>query len=194
MAKSIPEYFDANPQWKAELDYLRNLALSTEMNETLKWGIPTYTINNKNVLSIGAFKSYVGLWFTQGVFLNDHANVLINAQEGTTKGMRQWRFGSISEMDASLILSYIHEAIENQKEGKEIKIERKVIAVPEQLQKLLDADPQLKKAFEKFTPGKQKEFSEHILAAKREETKLKRLDKIIPMILEGIGLNDKYRK
>ncbi|MFY0643069.1 MAG: YdeI/OmpD-associated family protein [Bacteroidia bacterium] len=193
MAKSIPEYFDSNPEWKAELEYLRNLTLSTEMVETLKWGIPTYTINGKNVVSIGAFKSYVGLWFFQGVFLSDYANVLINAQEGTTKGLRQWRFESIEHMDASLILSYLEEAIQNQKDGKEIKIERKKVAIPEILQKQLEADVELKKAFEKFTAGKQREFNEYLNSAKREETKLKRLDKIIPMVLNGIGLNDKYR-
>ncbi len=193
MAQSIPTYFDKHPNWHAELDYLRNLLLSTELVETLKWGIPTYTIDNKNVVGIGAFKTYVGLWFFQGVFLTDHAMKLINAQEGTTKGMRQWRFQSIEEMDASLILSYLTEAIQNQKDGKEIKAEKKQVPMPKLLQKALKNDTQLRTAFEQLTSGKQKEFKQYITEAKREETKHKRLEKIMPMILSGTGLNDNYR-
>lgn len=195
MAKSIPEYFESNKEWHAELDYLRHLLLGTELVETLKWGIPTYTIANKNVLGIAAFKSYVGMWFYQGVFLTDHANVLINAQEGVTKGMRQWRFSSIEEMNASLILSYVEEAIQNQKEGKEIKIERnKAFDIPAELKDVLNKDAKLTTAFKRLTSFKQKEYAQYIESAKQQATKLKRIDKICPMILDNIGLNDKYRK
>jgi uncharacterized protein YdeI (YjbR/CyaY-like superfamily) len=194
MATSVEEYFEKNPKWEKELENLRNVLLRTEFIETLKWGIPTYTINKKNVVSIAAFKNYVGLWFTNGSFLKDDYQQLINANEGKTKGMRQWRFTSVEEIDERLILEYSYEAIQNQKEGKEIKIQRnKPLIIPIELEIVLGENSKLKILFEGFTKSKQREFAEHISSAKRETTRLKRLEKIIPMILSGVGLNDKYR-
>jgi uncharacterized protein YdeI (YjbR/CyaY-like superfamily) len=83
---------------------MREILCSTELKETIKWGTPVYTINDKNIVGLGSFKSYVGLWFYQGVFLKDEAGVLINATEGITKAMRQWRFNSVEEIDDRLIL------------------------------------------------------------------------------------------
>lgn len=194
MANSVEEYFEKNSKWEKELEKLRKALLKTECIETLKWGIPTYTINKKNVVSIAAFKEYVGLWFTNGSFLNDEHKKLINAQEGKTKGMRQWRFNSIGEIDEGLILEYLYEAIQNQKEGKEIKIERnKPLILPPELKHILKENKELKMLFEGFTKSKQREFAEHISSAKRDITKQVRIEKIIPMILNGVGLHDKYR-
>jgi len=160
----------------------------------IKWSIPTYTINNKNVLGIAGFKNYVGLWFFQGVFLKDEENVLINAQEDKTKGLRQWRFKNKSEIKESLILKYVKEAIENQKLGKEIAINRKKeTVIPRELREALDANTTTKTFFENLTPYKQREYCEYIATAKRESTKQSRLKKIIPMIEQGVGLSDKYR-
>ena len=134
--------------------------------------------------------------FTRVRFSRIRRKKLINAQEGKTKGLRQWRFESADEVKASrdLILSYAEEAIQNQLDGKVVKVERKAgVAIPEQLQKELDSDATLAERFASFTPGKQREFANHVAEAKREETKLKRIDKIKPMILDGVGLNDKYR-
>lgn len=181
-------------QWKELLTALRKILLSTELVETIKWGIPTYTINNKNVIGMGAFKTYAGIWFFNGVFLRDEMNVLINAQEGQTRGMRQWRFQDLSELDHDLIKAYVEEAIANQKEGKEIKPQKKDLIIPPELEKALNQDPKLKEYFNKFTTGKKREFAEHISEAKRDETKLKRLEKIKGLILQQIGLNDKYRR
>ncbi|MDT0553314.1 YdeI/OmpD-associated family protein [Urechidicola vernalis] len=193
---SVEEYIENHSEWLQELEFLRELTFKTTFEETVKWGAPTYTVNGKNVMGIGAFKSYVGLWFFNGSFLTDKENKLINAQDGKTKGMRQWRFNSIKEMDPNLILSYMNEAIENQKEGKTIKVAKpkKEVLIPVELKAALDSDQKLKDAFEKFTPSKQREFTEHISSAKREATKQSRIEKIVPMILQGIGLHDKYRK
>ncbi len=194
MATSVEEYFEKHPKWKKELERLRNTLLKTEFIETLKWGIPTYTINKKNVVSIAAFKEYVGLWFTNGSFLNDDHQKLINANEGKTKGMRQWRFNTIDEIDERLILEYAYEAIQNQKDGKEIKIDRnKPLDIPVELESILSKNKELKALFEGFTKSKQREFAEYISSAKRDITKQVRLEKIIPMILSGVGLHDKYR-
>lgn len=193
MAKSVEEYLDKNPNWFSELSLLREIFLETEMVEEVKWGMPTYTINKKKVVGIAGFKEYFGIWFFQGVFLEDPLKVLVNAQEGKTRGMRHWKFSDIKEVKKDLILPYVEEAIQNCKEGKEIKIEKKALIIPSLLQDALDSDSALKAAFNNFTHGKKREFAEHISEAKREATKISRLQKIIPMIINGIGLNDKYR-
>lgn len=193
MAQSVEEYFDDNPEYRDLLDKLRSLLNSTELVETVKWGIPTYTINNKNVVGIGAFKTYAGIWFFNGVFLEDKAKKLINAQEGKTKGMRQWRFESINDIDDQLLLSYVAEAIQNQKDGKEVKPEKKPLIIPDELKEALASDAQLSEQFDQLSLTNKRDYAEHIAEAKREETKQKRLDKIIPMIMDGVGLNDKYK-
>lgn len=194
-SKTVEEYIKNHQNWEKEISYLRMIALKTSFEETVKWGVPTYTVNGKNVVGIGAFKNYVGLWFFNGSFLNDPHKKLINAQEGKTKGLRQWRFTSLDEIDEGLILEYLNEAIENQKAGKSIKITRgnKPVVIPLELQKTLDNDKDLKLLFDGFTNSKQREYCEYIADAKRESTKLSRLEKIIPMILSGVGLHDKYR-
>ncbi|MBQ4819076.1 DUF1801 domain-containing protein [Aquimarina sp. MMG016] len=192
--KSVEEFISKKSEWKDALEKLRSIMLSTELVETVKWGIPAYTVNGKNVVGIGAFKSYVGIWFYNGVFLKDTEKKMINAQEGKTKGLRQWRFNSVHEIDENLVLQYVKEAIQNQKEGKEIKPEKsKPIDIPVELANALEENSDLKKSFEELTPFKQKEYIEYIAMAKREATRLSRLEKSVPMILEGIGLNDKYR-
>ena len=192
--KTVEEFISKKNEWKEALKKLRSILSSTEMEETVKWGAPTYTVQGKNVVGLGAFKSYVGIWFFQGVFLKDADNVLINAQDGKTKGLRQWRFNSVDDINEDLVLQYVNEAIQNQKEGKEIKPEKsKKVEIPEELLSALKAEVTLKESFEKLTPFKQKEYAEYITTAKREVTKMSRLEKIKPMILEGIGLHDKYR-
>lgn len=193
--KSVEEFISKKTEWKQSLELLTSIMRSTEMAETIKWGVPTYTINDKNVVGLSAFKSYVGIWFHQGVFLKDPYDKLINAQEGKTKGLRQWRFSSFEEINKDQILEYVLEAIQNQKEGKEIAIKRssKEIEMPNRLKTELEQNKELKTSFGKLTPFKQKEYMEYISTAKRDATKDSRLQKITPMILEGIGLNDKYR-
>lgn len=192
-ASTVDEYIIKTPEWQEELMFLRNILLSTELKEEVKWGGPCYTLEGKNVIMIGAFKAYVGIWFYQGVFLKDSANVLINANEEKTKALRQWRFQSIDEMDAELIKSYVIEAIENQKLGKEIKFEPKTDSpLAEELAQALKND-ELLKAFEQLTPAKQREYKEYIASAKQAITRQRRVKKVLPMIKEGVGLNDKYR-
>ena len=193
MAKSVEEYIESQEKYGKSLELLREILCETELEETVKWGIPTYTINKKNVVGIGAFKTHFGLWFFNGVFLSDPHNCLINAQEGKTKGMRQMRFTSNDDIDRSIVLDYTLEAIENQKKGLEIKPEKKPLIIPEELEKVFNGNKELAAIFESLTLTKRREFAEHVASAKREETRQKRLEKIIPMILNNIGLNDKYR-
>lgn len=179
--------------WDDEIEIIKSILNKTELIETTKWGGIVYTINNKNVIGIGAFKNYFALWFYNGVFLKDELNVLVNANEGVTKALRQWRFTSKKEINEKHILAYINEAIANEKEGKSIKPTKKSRIVCEFLDTELESDKELSIAFEKFTSSKQNEFLEYIETAKQEKTKLARFEKIKPMILNNIGLNDKYR-
>jgi len=179
--------------WAEEIELLNSIVAKTELIETTKWGGTVFTVNGKNVLGIGGFKNYFTIWFFNGVFLKDEKQVLVNAQEGVTKSLRQWRFTSKDEVNETLILSYIKEAIENENAGKVSQPIKKEALVSEFLQKELDNNPTLAEAFLLFSPYKQREFLEYVESAKRDETKISRIEKIIPMILENIGLNDKYR-
>ncbi|MCB1023107.1 MAG: YdeI/OmpD-associated family protein [Acidobacteria bacterium] len=192
--KTVDEFIDSETLWKKELSALRKILNKTELVETVKWGHPAYTINGKNVVGIGSFKSYFGIWFFQGVFLKDKSKKLINAQEGRTKGMRQWRMTSAKEIDETLLIEYLEEAIQNQKDGKEVKPAKKPLSIPVELKDAFGKDTKIRDAFGNFGLGDQRDFAEYIAEAKREETRQKRLEKIVPMILAGTGLNDKYKK
>ena len=165
------------------------------MKEDIKWGIPAYIHKGKNILGLSAFKNYCGIWFHQGVFLEDEAKVLTNAQKDKTRGLRQMRFNSYNDIDTELVKLYVLEAMANSEAGVEIKPKRNTspVIIPDQLNKEFLNSPKLKMLFAEFTISKQREFCEYISSAKRETTKLTRLEKIKPMILNGIGLNDKYR-
>ncbi len=180
-------------QWENELEQLHAIIRKTPLIETTKWGGPVYTYKNKNVVGIGGFKSYFGIWFYNGVFLKDEKKLLINANEENTKSLRQMRFNSVNEIDEKLILAYIKEAIEIEEKGLAIPKEKKETIIPELLQNELDKNSELLNKFNAFAPYKQREFIEHITSAKQEKTQITRLEKIIPIILEGRGLNDKYR-
>jgi uncharacterized protein YdeI (YjbR/CyaY-like superfamily) len=193
-AKTVDGYIEKHEKWRNQLIHLRKLLASTTLKEEIKWGAPAYTHNGKLIAGIAAFKNYFGIWFFQGVFLKDSQDKLVNAQEGKTKAMRQWRFQEGDSIDEELVLLYIEEAIQNCIDGKEVKVQRKVgVTIPPFLKMTLKNNTQLAEAFKSLTPGKRREYAEYIAEAKREETRQSRLQKIIPMILNGRGLHDKYK-
>lgn len=194
-AEDAKNNWNRDDLWEAELALLKGIFDQTELIETTKWGGTVYTINGKNVIGLGGFKNYFAIWFFNGVFLTDPKKVLVNANEGVTKSLRQWRFASAAEVDEKMILTYVKEAIANEKAGKSVPPEAKSrnFVMPELLKDALEQN-NLKTSFEKFTPYKQFEFVEYIDTAKQEKTKLARIEKILPMIKDHIGLNDRYRK
>jgi uncharacterized protein YdeI (YjbR/CyaY-like superfamily) len=185
--------WDKVNQWEEELEIIKSILAKTDLVETTKWGGSIYTHNNKNIIGVGGFKSYFGVWFMNGVFLKDDAKVLVNAQEGVTKALRQWRFQSKEEINEKLLLQYIKEAVENESKGISHKPVKKEVIICEFFANELKKDNEFAKAFEVFSPFKQKEFLEYIVTAKQEKTKISRMEKIKPMILQNMGLNDKYR-
>lgn len=192
--RNVEQYFDELTQYEKELGKLREILNATDLEETLKWSIPCYTYNGKNVCGISAFKSYFGLWFFQGALLTDPDDVLMNAQEGKTKAMRQWRMEKLKDIKVRTIKKYVKEGIELVKDGKQIKpTKKKTLVVPDLLESALAKNKKALEQFSKLTPYKQREYAEYISDAKRDETKVKRLAKIMPMIASGKGLNDKYR-
>lgn len=183
-SEKLEVFFAREHPFKGGIGILREIAHKTELQETLKWGAPVYTVDGKNVLGIMAFKNHFGIWFFNGVFLSDPKNVLQNAQKGKTKALRHWKFTSLEEIDKATVLAYMKEAIENQKKGREIKPERKVkkVAMPDLMKDALKENKKLKVAFDALTPFKKREYCEYLTEAKMQKTKVARLDKIIPLI------------
>ena len=192
-SKSEKKVWQSNELWEEELDLLQSIIAKTDLVETTKWGGIMYTYNNKNVLGVGGFKNFFTLWFINGVFLKDELKVLVNANEGVTKGLRQWRFTSKDEINEKQILAYIKEAIANEEKGLSIKPEKKEVIPSDYFSSELKTDIAFAEAFQKFTPFKKKEFIEYVDSAKQEKTKIARMEKIKPMVLNNVGLNDKYR-
>jgi uncharacterized protein YdeI (YjbR/CyaY-like superfamily) len=192
------EYVAKHAEWGELLNRLLEILRKTELEETIKWGIPTFTLDGKNVVAVAAFKAHVAIWFNQGALLEDPDKVLVNAQKGKTQAQRQWRFEKLTDLKKTKVRKYILEAIENQRSGKVIKPRKKLsvaarLNLPEELAKAMAANPALKQAFANFPPYKQKEFIDHIIEAKLAPTRQRRLEKILPMIASGQGLNDRYR-
>ena len=191
-AKTVDDYIDSAPEWAAsKLIALRKVILDCGLNETIKWGGPVY-VGKSNVVGIGAFKHFVSVWFFQGSFLEDPEKVLIAAQD-ETKGLRQWRFKPEDPIDKTLLKSYILEAMENDRKGLKIKAVSKPVVVPEILKEALSSDPILNERFGTLSTSHRREYCEYISEAKQEATKIRRLEKSINMIMQGAGLNDKYK-
>ncbi len=190
----VEAFYAKEGPFREGLSLLRQLALQTGLEEDYKWNSPVYTLEGKNVFGITAFSSHFGIWFFNGVYLKDPQKVLENAQEGKTKAMRHWKFTDMDEIGSESVLAYMREAVENQKKGKVwTPNKKKTVEVPELLKAKLEVDSALNRAFKELSPYKRREFCEYIASAKQEATKLRRLEKILPMIRDGISLNDQYR-
>lgn len=173
---------------------LRQLMQAAGLTETIKWGMPCYTHKGRNVAGLGAFKAHFGIWFFEGARLVDSDGLLTNAQPGKTQMMRQMRFTDEREIKPALIKRYLKEAMALPPEKKKKAVKSKPPAkIPTILADAFKADPELKTAFSALRPSCQREYAEHIVEAKKPETRELRLGKMIPMIKAGLGLNDKYR-
>jgi uncharacterized protein YdeI (YjbR/CyaY-like superfamily) len=179
-------------QWQAEFMKLRAIMLDCQLTEELKWGVPCYTVENRNVVLIHGFKEYCAILFFKGALLKDDRGILI-IQTENVQSSRQVRFTSLQEiMEMEPILkSYILEAIEVEKAGLQVNFKKTPeFKVPEEFQKKLDEIPVLKTAFKALTPGRQRAYLLYFSAPKQSKTRESRVEKSIPQILNGKGLND----
>jgi len=192
MNPKVDWFFDKDTQWQSAFKALRTIALDSGLSEELKWGHPCYTLKGKNVVLMHGFKDYCALLFHKGALLKDPEGILVQQTENV-QSARQIRFTSkaqIIEMEAT-IKAYIYEAIEVEKAGLEVKLKKtSEFDMAEEFQAKLDENQDLKKAFEALTPGRQRGYLLHFSGAKQSKTRIARIEKCIPKIFEGKGLND----
>jgi uncharacterized protein YdeI (YjbR/CyaY-like superfamily) len=197
MAKSImnPDvdwYFGKAGKWQAETEKLRTIALDCGLAEELKWGCPCYTYHKNNVVLIHVFKEYCALLFFKGALLADANGILIQ-QTKNVQAARQIRFASAREIDKmkAIVKAYIYEAIEVEKAGLKVALKKtSEYDIPEEFKQQLDKEPALKAAFEGLTPGRQRAYLFYFAQAKLSKTRISRVEKYIPQILKGKGLED----
>lgn len=192
--KTVEEYLRAAGDWRGLLETLRGIALKSGLEEAVKWGAPCYTHRGRNIVSLVAFKDYSGLWFHDAKGLEDPLGVLQQAEGGSSESMRQWRMTRKSDIKRRALADYLRRA-RALSEVEKPKVPRTPPprALPPELDAALGKNKKARAAFDALTPGRQRDYAEHIGEAKREATKLSRLEKILPMILAGQGLNDRYR-
>ncbi|MBC7400568.1 MAG: YdeI/OmpD-associated family protein [Mucilaginibacter sp.] len=185
-------YFNKAKKWQQEQEKLRVIALDCGLTEELKWGVPCYTFNNKNVVLIHAFKAYCAILFFKGTLLNDGEGMLIQQTENV-QSARQLRFTSFLDIvdQEPVLKSYIHEAIELEKAGLKVELKKATeFNMPDEFQHKLNAIPELKAAFEALTPGRQRGYLLYFSSAKQSATRQARVEKYMPQILNGKGLDD----
>jgi len=188
----VDDFLSEAKTWKEEFVKLREIVLGCELTEEFKWMHPCYTLNGKNIVLIHGFKEYCALLFHKGALLKDTEKILIQQTENV-QSARQIRFTTLQEVVEmeSTIKAYIQEAIEVEKAGLEVKVEKnKEIIIPEELQTKFDELPALKTAFEALTPGRQRAYILHFTQPKQAKTRESRIMKSIERILIGKGLND----
>jgi len=192
MNPKVDFYFNKAQKWQEELEKLRAIILGCGLTEELKWGCPCYTFQKSNVVLIHVFKEYCGLLFIKGALLNDPYNILIQQTENV-QAARQARFTSVQEI-AELeptLKAYIQEAIEAEKAGLKVELKKTAdFTVAAEFQSKLDAIPALKTAFEALTPGRQKGYLLYFSAPKQSKTREARVEKYMPQIINGKGLDD----
>jgi uncharacterized protein YdeI (YjbR/CyaY-like superfamily) len=179
-------------RWSAEFAALRQLCLASGLNEELKWGQACYDLEGRNVVLIHGFKDYCALLFMKGALLKDPKGILIQQTKNVQAG-RQIRFTSLAEINKrkAAIRAYIAEAIAVEKSGAKVQLKSaEQFDVPQEFQKRLDDDPKLAAAFHALTPGRRKGYLLHFAAAKQSATRLARVAKHAPRILQGLGLDD----
>jgi uncharacterized protein YdeI (YjbR/CyaY-like superfamily) len=192
MNPKVDQFLNKLTKWQLELEKLRSILLETSLTEDMKWNVPIYTYEGKNVVGINGMKEYASIAFFKGALLKDKAGILIQATEHT-QAARSIHFGSVEEIveKEALLKAYVLEAIEAEKSGAKVQVEKPAdLPVPEEFQNRLDEVPRLKSAFEALTPGRQRAYLLYFGQAKQSATRASRVEQFIPRILMGKGPND----
>jgi uncharacterized protein YdeI (YjbR/CyaY-like superfamily) len=188
----VDAFISRSKQWKAEYEKLRAIVLGCGLVEDLKWGVPCYTVNGKNVVLIHGFKDYCAILFVKGALLKDPKKILIT-QTANVQSARQVRFRSPQEVTRlqAALKAYIKEAVDVEASGRTVDFKATAaFSMPAELTARLEADAKLRKAFEALTPGRQRAYILHVSAAKQAATRVSRIEKCVPRILDGKGLDD----
>ncbi len=192
MNPKVDFYFNKAKEWQEEFEQLRMIVLDCGLTEELKWGVPCYTFEKRNIVLIHGFKEYCALLFVKGALLNDAKGILITQTENV-QAARQIRFTNVREIVKMkpVLKAYIHEAIEVEKAGLKVPLKKtKEFDIPDEFQNKLNKNPALKKAFKALTPGRQRGYIHYFSAPKQSKTRESRVEKCIEKILNGKGLND----
>jgi uncharacterized protein YdeI (YjbR/CyaY-like superfamily) len=192
MNPKVDFYFSKAEKWQEEIEQLREIVLDCGLTEELKWGCPCYTFEKSNIVLIHVFKEYCALLFFKGALLNDPNGILIQQTENV-QAARQIRFTNLKEIvkQKKILKTYIYEAIEIEKAGLKVNLKKATeFTIAEEFQNKLDKKPALKKAFYALTPGRQRAYLLFFCAPKQSKTREARVEKYIPQILSGKGLND----
>lgn len=192
MNPKVDFYFNKAGRWQEELDQLRMIVLDCGLSEELKWGCPCYTFQQSNIVLIHVFKEYCALLFFKGALLSNTDGLLIQQTENV-QAARQIRFTNALEIieQKAILKAHIHEAVEVEKAGLKVELKKtEEFPIPEEFQSKLDKIPALKIAFEALTPGRQRAYILHFSKPKQSKTRGARVEKYMPQILSGKGLND----
>lgn len=185
-------YFGKTGKWQAAINHLRTIALDNGLQETLKWGSPCYTLDKKNIVLIHVFKDYCALLFFKGALMKDSSARLVQ-QSRQVQAARQFRFVDLEEIlnQEPQISAYIREAIAVERSGRKVELRKTSdYSIAEEFRVVLEKDLRLKKAFKALTPGRQRGYLLCFSAAKQSATRAGRVEKCIPQMLAGKGLND----
>ena len=192
MNPKVDKYLSRAKTWQEEFEKLRMIILDCGLTEELKWGVPCYTFEKRNIVLIHGFKEYCALLFVKGALLNNAKGILITQTENT-QAARQIRFTNVREIVEMepILKAYIYEAIEVEKAGLKVNFKKTTeFIVPEEFQNKLDEIPALKTAFDALTAGRQRAYILYFSAAKQSKTRESRVEKCMQQILNGKGLND----
>ena len=192
MNPKVDFYFSKAQNWRKEIKKLRTIILDCNLAEELKWGCPCYTFEKSNIALIHVFKEYCALLFFKGALLKDTRGILIQ-QTVNVQSARQVRFTNIQQIVKlePMLKAYIYEAVEVEEAGLKVELKKtKAYTMPGELKKQLEKKPALKKAFDALTPGRQRGYMLYFSAPKQSKTRESRVEKCMPQILDGKGLND----
>ncbi len=192
MNPKVDAFLKRQHKWRAELEKLREILLASGLTEELKWGQPCYALDGKNVVLIHGFKEYCAILFHKGALLKDPRRVLIQ-QTKNVQAARQIRVTSVQEVKKleKTVKAYVREAIAIERAGLKVQLKKtEDFELPEEFESRLAASAKLKAAFAALTPGRQRAYIFHFSQPKRPETRAARVEKHVPRILEGLGLDD----
>lgn len=192
MSPEVDKFIKKAKLWQDEMIKLRAIVSKTKLQEGFKWNKPCYSFENNNVVIIQPFKNFLALMFFKGKLLKDPKGILID-NGPNSQAAKRFEFRSVSDVNklASTVTAYIKEAIALEKSGAKVEFKKSPQAMPEELRKLFAKNAKLKKAFESLTPGRQRGYLLHFGGAKQSATRLSRIEKFIPRILDGKGIMDR---